>query len=132
MKRHPALVPLSHQHQHALALCVRLRRGQATAEDVRQAFREEIAAHFRAEEGILFPAARAHGVELELVEELLAEHRLMEGQLATLDAGGLADFAELLDGHIRKEERRLFESLQSSLSPSDFASLSTRLNDAPG
>jgi hemerythrin-like domain-containing protein len=130
MKRDKVLVPLSHQHQHALALCVRLRRGEAGVEDVRAAFAGEIAAHFRAEEQVLFPVARQHNVEAALVDELLAEHREMERRVAELTPAGLADFAQLLDEHIRKEERRLFEAMQEQLPAGVLAELAARIDSS--
>ena len=66
MLRNKSLIPLSHQHQRALALCVRIDRAQpipdAALEDwqaeIAQDFEQEIAVHFAAEESVLFPAAR--------------------------------------------------------------------------
>lgn len=56
MKRAPALQPLSHGHQHALAVAVMLRRADATgAAEAARAFTHfwhaEGQAHFRDEEG---------------------------------------------------------------------------------
>ena len=67
MLRNPNLIPLSRQHQHALALCVRLdRANQAGAIDldawqaeIQQQFESEIAIHFAAEEKKLFPGSSA-------------------------------------------------------------------------
>lgn len=127
MKRHKALIPLSHQHQHALALCVKLRRGLAGVEAVREAFAGEIALHFRAEEEVLFPTARAHQVEMSLVRELLREHRQMEKFVAGLDPHRLKEFAQLLDDHVRKEERRLFPAMEKALPPEAMRRLGEQL-----
>ncbi|MGH9580866.1 MAG: hemerythrin domain-containing protein [Terriglobales bacterium] len=128
MLRDPGLVPLSHQHQRALALCVFLRRAPESgppdlahwSQEIARAFEQELHAHFEAEESILFPAARSVAALLPLVEELLAEHaRLRDyAQRAAanrLQADDLAALAALLDRHIRKEERRLFEQMQQLL-----------------
>jgi hemerythrin-like domain-containing protein len=82
MLRDPSLIPLSHQHQHALALCVRLQRAlQAGAADpgvwqaeVCQLYADEVRFHFLAEEKVLFPAARQFSELAALVEELSVEH----------------------------------------------------------
>src|SRR2546427_9291332 len=85
MLRNPNLIPLSRQHQHALALCVRLDRAIRAGEvdlaawqaEIQQQFESEIAIHFVAEEKELFPAAARYPELLPLVKELLAEHVLL-------------------------------------------------------
>ncbi len=65
MLRDKNLIPLSHQHQHCLALCVRLDRAiqagdvdlEAWQAEIQQIFEQEITFHFAAEENELFPAA---------------------------------------------------------------------------
>ena len=68
-KRHPSLIPLSHDHHHGLVLAFRLREGlppnrkpadnpQEQAEDAVRFFRDNLVAHFRAEEEALFPSIR--------------------------------------------------------------------------
>ena len=66
MLRDPSLIPLSRQHQHALALCVRIDRALEASgfdlktwqEEVEQHFAQEIQFHFAAEEQVLFPKAK--------------------------------------------------------------------------
>lgn len=130
MLRDPHLVPLSHQHQHALALCVRLDRdlksGSSPAQleawqaEVEQLFHDEIRYHFEAEEKVLFPEAHKQGTLRILVEELQAEHLRLRALVQragarSLDAAGLQQFAEILSAHIRKEQRQLFEQCQALL-----------------
>jgi len=129
MLRDKNLVPLSRQHQHALALCVRISRAidedavdlDAWQAEIVQQFEDEMAGHFAAEEKDIFPQA-ARLPELQgLVQELLAEHEILrklfsQAGARELDALGLAEVAERLSGHIRKEERQLFEAMQRSLS----------------
>ena len=82
MLRDKNLIPLSRQHQHALALCVRINRAamdtpmevKAWQEEIQQHFEQEIQYHFAAEEAYLFPAARRYSELSLLVEELLGEH----------------------------------------------------------
>jgi len=81
--------------------------------------------HFRAEEDALFPAIARHlatdDPRAALVHTLIGEHREMESMrdaLAALAASAHADetillqpliaFADLLERHIRREERELF------------------------
>ena len=145
MLRDRNLIPLSHQHQHALALCVRLDRSlksgaQAPAEletwqaEIEQLFHSEIRYHFEAEEKVLFPAARRQGGLRVLVDELLAEHvRLralaQRATLRSLDAAGLQQFAGMLSAHIRKEERQLFEQCQALLPAGEMERLGAALEE---
>src|SRR5580698_2971378 len=87
MLRDKSLIPLSRQHQHALALCVRIERALPIAEtdlpawraEIVQQFEQEIRIHFAAEEFVVFPAARGFAELVPLVEELIGEHaRLRE------------------------------------------------------
>jgi hemerythrin-like domain-containing protein len=143
MLRDPSLIPLSHQHQHALSLCVRLERaGEAGALDLgawqrelHDHYRNEVHFHFAAEETVLFPAAQRFPELAILVEELTGEHsRLREHFLhaarGTMDQGELESFAKLLSGHIRKEERQLFEAMQKRLPPEEMKSLGVELAQA--
>lgn len=134
MLRDPSLIPLSHQHQHALALCVRLDRAllQTGAFDpdpwqleVDQLYADEVQFHFAAEEKILFPAARHFSELIALVEELSGEHERLRKYFAragqgTMDRGELATLVKLLSGHIRKEERQLFEAIQTQMRPEEL------------
>lgn len=143
MLRDPNLIPLSHQHQHALALCVQIDRSlqagpadlEALQAQIRTMFNLEIRWHFAAEEEALFPEAAAF-VELKpLVEELLAEHATLRQHFARaegreLDEAGLRAFAQSLSGHIRKEERQLFEACQRLFSPEKLASVGAALDAA--
>src|SRR6266550_2452569 len=119
MLRDKNLVPLSRQHQHALALCVRLDRAlqagevdaEAWSEEIRQIFAQEVATHFAAEEKVVFPAAAAFPGLSPLVEQLLAEHVSLtkiftRATTANLDVNSLRSFVEQLSSHIRKEERQ--------------------------
>src|SRR6476619_5685697 len=140
MLRDPSLTPLSRQHHRALALCVRIDRslksGATDLElwqpEIEEQFRQEIRFHFEAEEAVLFPAAESYSVLAGLVGELRAEHNELRRHFAlasarAMSASDLREFADLFSTHIRKEERDLFEELQSLLTPEDLQSLGTRL-----
>lgn len=134
MLRDKHLIPLSHQHQHALALCVRIDRAVQASDldmlawqaEIQQIFVAEIHNHFEAEERELFPVALRFAELGRLVDELLNEHTLLRDYFAlaterTMDPAKLHDFARKLSVHIRKEERELFEALQKLLSPEEMA-----------
>jgi len=143
MLRDKNLIPLSRQHQHALALCVRLDRALRAGEvdleawqaEIQQQFKSEIGVHFAAEEEILFPAVANFTDLRALIQELLADHALLRDYSAGAAVGdlnlqSLADFGEKLAQHIRKEERQLFERLQRLLPPQEMAAMGVSLESA--
>jgi len=143
MLRDRNLIPLSHQHQHALALCVQIDRAvQAGASDLdalqaqaRTMFNLEIRWHFAAEEEVLFPEAAAFPELQPLVKELLSQHATLREYFARaehreLNSDSLREFAQFLSAHIRKEERQLFEACQKLFSPEKLAAVGNALDDA--
>jgi hemerythrin-like domain-containing protein len=134
MLRDKNLIPLSHQHQHALAMCVRLDRALAKGDADLEAWQEEMASmweseirfHFEAEEKFLFPVADEYASLRPLVKQLLAEHGTLRDFFARakarrLDPAGLKSFGESLSQHIRTEERQLFEQCQRQMPASEMA-----------
>jgi hemerythrin-like domain-containing protein len=125
-RRHESLIPLSREHQYGLLLCLRIHRGLPThggdetwvrrkAAQAAKFFATDLTAHFRAEEEALFPAMSGFTGARGLVSELVSEHRKLEqiaislgGTDAAMLALALGEFADLLEAHIRKEERELF------------------------
>jgi hemerythrin-like domain-containing protein len=143
MLRDRNLIPLSRQHQHALALCVRIDRASpigdadlaAWLSEVAQHFEAEISIHFAAEEQVLFPAARKFPELGPLVDELLLDHfilreRFAEAEARTMSAADLSEFARRMSAHIRKEERQLFERMQELMSQEELALLGHDLEEA--
>ena len=143
MLRDKNLVPLSRQHQHALALCVRIERAMPIDDtkladwqaEIAQQFEAEIKVHFAAEEKVLFPAARAFGELNPLVEDLLADHQWLRMSFARAEErqssqAELLAFARRLSEHIRKEERQLFERLQELMPQAELATLGQQLDRA--
>lgn len=143
MLRDPSLIPLSRQHQHALALCVRIDRASPASEADLTAWRAEIALHFQteirihfaAEEHVVFPEARKFPELTPLVEDLLLDHFLLREdfgkaeahQMSTTD---LCAFAQRMSVHIRKEERQLFERMQELMNKEQLAMMGHSLEEA--
>jgi hemerythrin-like domain-containing protein len=143
MLRDTNLVPLSRQHQHALALCVRIDRASPVANsdlaawqaEIAEHFRAEIRTHFAAEEQVVFPAVRTFSELNLLIEDLLSDHTWLRARFAAaearkLSAQELATFGRRLSDHIRKEERQLFERLQELLPKDELAVLGSKLEEA--
>lgn len=125
-RRHDSLIPLSREHQYALLLCLRIHRGlpergqdrdwlMEKRGQVLEFYEGDMRPHFQAEEGTLFPAMREFAGARLLLDELVTEHRKMGILVLRLQfyegkplADALKEFADLLESHIRKEERRLF------------------------
>ena len=117
MKRHAALVPLSHDHHHALVQARRLRaHGSAAATEFLRFFATETTRHFREEEELVFPLL--YGDEPESLREILLQHHRLRALAHRLRSGEdvTGELADLLDAHIRLEERELFELLQRTAS----------------
>jgi len=143
MLRDKNLIPLSHQHQRALALCVRIDRAQPIPDkdlqswqtEIEQHFDQEIDLHFSAEEQVLFPTASQFPELASLVEELIADHAALrelfdQAKAREMSTETLPTFAQQLSTHIRKEERQLFESLQQLMNKTDLAALGRQMEEA--
>jgi hemerythrin-like domain-containing protein len=143
MLRDRNLIPLSHQHQRALALCVRIDRASPVGDadlaawqaEIAQLFQGEIRVHFAVEENLLFPAARRFPELNPLVEELLLDHFMLresfaEAEARTMSSSQLSAFAQCMSSHIRKEERQLFERMQELMNQEELALLGRELDQA--
>jgi Hemerythrin HHE cation binding domain len=125
MKRHSALVALSHDHHHALVEARRLRRAAAADNEPSAnvaAFRRFFAAvtvpHFREEEETLFPLLVDAEEARPLLVEALLDHQRLHALAATLD--GSAD--------VRRTMRELFPLIER-LAPSQLDGLNS--SDVP-
>jgi hemerythrin-like domain-containing protein len=133
-RRHNSLIPLSHDHHHALVLCLRIHRGlegqsedeawlKSTAEGAIRFYESDLTPHFKVEEEVWFPAMQSFPKAPAFIEELLSEHRALERFIERLrrpnDQGleeTLRQFADLLKAHIRKEENSLFPLYEECIS----------------
>ena len=144
MKRHPALIPFSRDHHHALVQARRMRAAaKATpAEQLVQAsafvdfFASETSPHFRDEEELLFPLIAGSGGR---GDELLAQLRLEHAELRALDAQlrdqllagavvstTMRQLGELLERHVHAEERELFPLIERTASEAELVDLEHR------
>jgi quercetin dioxygenase-like cupin family protein len=143
MKRHRALVRLSHDHHETLVAARRLRRG-ADSPDPLAAIRSflgfftaSVVPHFREEEELLYPCV-AHAEEArELVVRALLEHQGLHAAAAALGqlvipgsvdpeiGRPMRDLATLLDAHVRFEERQLFPLIEELVSEEALSALAS-------
>jgi iron-sulfur cluster repair protein YtfE (RIC family) len=129
-KRHPSLIPLTHDHHHALAQARQLRvvaQGDdeeqllARAQEFFRFFHDETISHFREEEEIVFPLAVGDERARPLLTEVLLEHLRLHHLVALLGAeiqehkvspDSARELADALEGHIRLEEGKVFPLLE--------------------
>jgi hemerythrin-like domain-containing protein len=149
MKRHPALIPLSHDHHHGLVQAVRLRRAAANgdasarlaaATDFGEFFRNDERGHLRAEEEELFPLLLRHvPLQPAPLREARVQHVQLQGfarrlQIAvaagSVDRETLAAAGALLDAHIRLEERQLFPLIEELVPDDELRRLGLADRDA--
>ncbi len=145
MKRHTALYTLSHDHHQGLILAQQLKKGApqykgmpSTIKDKKNYtisfYKTELVKHFQDEEVILFPAVKNKNDVLDKkITEIISEHRKMESLVRDLEKTNqlenvLDEFGQLLEKHIRKEERELFVEIEKSLSEEELVSIADRLS----
>jgi iron-sulfur cluster repair protein YtfE (RIC family) len=137
MKRHPALQELSRDHQHALAVALRLKRADATsADEARRSFLDywerEGRVHFREEEEVLLPTlARFSELDQPIVARVLLDHVRIRRLADDVGGDGALDplhaLGTELEQHVRREERELFPLIEQSLPEPELVALSERL-----
>src|SRR5216683_379378 len=128
MLRDKNLIPLSHQHQHCLALCVRLDRAiqagevdlEAWQAEIQQIFEQEITFHFAAEEKELFPVAARFPELQPLVQELLTGHALLRNFFSRAAARSL---------HVAGLQA-LFEGMQNLMTPEELSAMGAALQQS--
>lgn len=124
VKRHPALIPLSHDHHRALVEARRLRRAADSDDDPAPAagafagfFTAVSVPHFREEEETLFPLVAASEEARPLVVEALLAHQRLRALVAELSRSvdpraAMREIGALLEAHVRAEERELFPLIE--------------------
>jgi iron-sulfur cluster repair protein YtfE (RIC family) len=136
--RHPSLIPLSQDHHHALALALRCRKqalGQIKpmgpngvrerATDLLDFYASKLVPHFHAEEEVLFPLLRSLVPESRpLIDQLMHDHEQIRSAMGILEGGSglgkvIFDLGDLLESHVRREERELFPLFEKHASKKD-------------
>jgi iron-sulfur cluster repair protein YtfE (RIC family) len=143
IRRDAALVPLSHDHQRGLALCLRLSRWkpgagnplEAWTAEVTREIDEALLPHFALEEEVLIPAIeRWMGDRRDVLADVREDHRRMRALFERIRAGGsdlpeaLGALAAILEPHIRSEERVLFPLIQERVPADVLAALAPALH----
>lgn len=145
MPRSKSLIPLSHDHHHALKLAQMLRKNaprletipESPVEKARRAkefYENDLVVHFTSEEEILYPFVKGRdNVVDRLFSEIIEEHKLIKNLVENLSTGSLAPeedldtLGTLLERHIRKEERELFPRIQEVFSEAELNELNGKI-----
>ncbi len=129
MKRHEALVQLSRDHHFGLLLCWKLKQGLKKEIDVdRMAkyielfYHHNLKPHFAEEEHDLFPLL---GEEHPLIAEAIAEHHEFAEMVIRgfTTAEEIQHFRDLLEKHIRTEERQIFPAIEEAATEEQLQAL---------
>ena len=128
MRRHESLIPLSRFHRSILFLALISKKNAPDVQGYPKTlegkisyaipfYEKKLQPHFRQEEEKLFPFIKNRHQALDrLVDELLFERKelhLLFGKLkASKNEAVLNKIGELLEKHVRKEERQLFQKVQ--------------------
>ncbi len=138
MKRHENLQPLSRQHHNGLLAVLLLGKGLDRNTDPGQLrdfiewlFTGDLELHFSLEEQQLVPLMQQHPELEELAARLLDEHRLLQELRVQIsqqpDADTVRAFTDLLEKHIRFEERVAFPAAEQYLSAAEMSQLGAGL-----
>lgn len=137
MKRDKSLQPLSWQHHDTLMACLMIEKGVKKNADIkvlqdftRHIWERDINKHFALEENYLVPQLRRKQFPEYLIRSLLNDHDLLRNISARLLNGGatynlFTAFANLLEQHVRFEERIVFERAQEVLPEQELEKLAT-------
>jgi hemerythrin-like domain-containing protein len=137
MKRHPALISLSQDHHKGLLLAQLLKKNAPEYKGLpgdpigkmnyaKEIYNSELDQHFREEEDFVFPYLKSRNEEVDkLVNEILSEHKILKNSIVSLEDDDLLTdnmdkIGYLLEAHIRKEERFLFEKIPQVLSEEEL------------
>lgn len=135
IKRHPAIQPLSREHHQGLLLVFKIGKGleNKIAESrihqyILWFYNKYLYDHFKAEENYLFPLLEK--TDKDIIQALKEHHLIntwmLKEEVSRLD---LIKFRQLLERHIRFEERRLFNRIQEHCSPKQLDKLAKQLKE---
>lgn len=145
MLRHQALNHLSQEHHHALVLAQLLRPNSLGHDGLPRTisgktdyaikfYATSLANHFTQEEIILYPAIKGLNARIDsLFAEIFDEHKrigrlIEELKIVANHEKDLHELGQLLESHIRKEERILFPLIQELIPAEKLQVIEEKLN----
>jgi hemerythrin-like domain-containing protein len=137
LKRNPAMVTFSKDHHFALLLVWKIREGLKKEIETSRIgnyiihfFDTDLIFHFQEEETLLFNKLPSDNLLRIQAEE---EHKLIKLEVDALrnnlqDKIGAENFANILEKHIRFEERKLFNYLQETFSEDELTEIAEAMD----
>jgi hemerythrin-like domain-containing protein len=135
IKRHPAIQPLSREHHQGLLLVFKIRKGlemeiapNRIGKYIAWFYQHYLTAHFEAEEKHLFPLLKD---DHPMIKKVLEEHEQIRAMIEKADwtETSLYNFKNLLNNHIRFEERELFNHIQEVCSEPQLEAVNKQLEE---
>jgi len=129
MKRHEALVQLSRDHHFGLLLCWKLKEGLKKDISVERMskyivlfYEQNLKPHFAEEEETIFLIL---GNSHPLIEEAISQHRELEKMISDgfETPEQIQTFRDLLELHIRTEERQIFPEIENTATEEELQNL---------
>lgn len=126
IKRTEAMQPLSRQHHNGLLFCLLLKKGIAKNAAIKiicdfsiHFWETDLQHHFQLEEICLRNLGNTYPVLNSGIQQMLTEHRLLQQyfkQMAIhVTCNDITQLSELLEKHIRFEERILFPHIETTI-----------------
>lgn len=136
IKRNENIKDLSREHHLSLLFCWKIRQGLKMDVDIERIrkyvqyfWQQHLQPHFREEEKILFAT-----IKDSRVQKAINEHKHIRQQIENLAdysennvRKGLSKIAEMVDEHVRYEERELFPHLERRLSKEQLENIGKQM-----
>ncbi len=140
IKRNKHILQLSKDHHFTLLFSWKIRQGLKHEADVERIkkyvqyfWQRDMQDHFREEEDILFAPVK----DAE-VQKAIEDHRQIKEQIDLLKTSTgeeaskqLTTLADLVDAHVRYEERELFPHLENVLTEAQLETIGAQLKEEP-
>lgn len=135
LKRSKQLAPLSREHHDALLFIWKIKQGlkkgtqgRIILDYITWYWKNNLKNHFEQEEKLLLPHLSAHD---DLAKQLKMEHKTICQLANEIDDNSILSFANVLNAHIRFEERQLFPHIEKKVSPNDLNQIFQELDGVP-
>ena len=140
LKRNPHIVKLSQDHHASLMFCWKIRQGikyhvaaERMIKYVQYFWEHHFSSHFKEEEEFLF--APLHD---EKIQKAVNDHQKIKTFVSEIAFPGsedpgdlLLELADMVDDHVRFEERTLFPHIENELSEDELENIGKQITDAP-
>ena len=138
IKRSKYILPLSREHHFTLLFSWKIRQGLKNSVDTARIikyvdyfWKQHMKDHFRQEEELLF-----NKIKDEFTLKAIADHEQIREMVQRLQVSVskqtlLAELAEVVDDHVRFEERILFPHLEKNIPEADLQLIAKDLSDDP-